>query len=402
MGNICWNLVIQVSLVVQALSFIVLAAPAAYVDCQIPSPDPLANCPNGTILVSASGSHDAQFNTIQSAIDSLPHDMSHQVILILPGNYGEQLNITRPGPVTLLGQTPHPTIQSQNQVQIHWAAANVNGRYTDNAFTAVLTVAPTLESSLTGSGPTGYPVPPNTPFGCVKFSAYNIDFRNVYAEYAAAQSLAVSISYANAGFYWCGIYSYQDTVYVGKLGNAYFYRNEIAGQVDFLYGFGTGWVQHSNLTLRSCGGGITAWKGTNTTFSNKYGIYISDSFVNAANSSIAASIVGKCYLGRPWNNLHRSVFLNTRLDASISPGGYKTWSGGAPFTNGSNYGKGTLMAEYEDYGPGFNTSGRLAGNITTLLRVNQARQYRTPRDVFMTPTGSQPNIAWIDAGCYTW
>ncbi|UKZ78751.1 hypothetical protein TrVFT333_006496 [Trichoderma virens FT-333] len=262
MGNICWNLVIQVSLVVQALSFIVLAAPAAYVDCQIPSPDPLANCPNGTILVSASGSHDAQFNTIQSAIDSLPHDMSHQVILILPGNYGEQLNITRPGPVTLLGQTPHPTIQSQNQVQIHWAAANVNGRYTDNAFTAVLTVAPTLESSLTGSGPTGYPVPPNTPFGCVKFSAYNIDFRNVYAEYAAAQSLAVSISYANAGFYWCGIYSYQDTVYVGKLGNAYFYRNEIAGQVDFLYGFGTGWVQHSNLTLRSCGGGITAWKGS--------------------------------------------------------------------------------------------------------------------------------------------
>jgi hypothetical protein len=25
-------------------------------------------------------------------------------------------------------------------------------------------------------------------------------------------------------------------VYVGKLGNAYFYRNEIAGQTDFFYG----------------------------------------------------------------------------------------------------------------------------------------------------------------------
>lgn len=62
----------------------------------------------------------------------------------------------------------------------------------------------------------------------------------------------------------------------------------------------------------------------------------------------------------------------------------------------------TLMAEYKDYGPGFNASERLAGNITTLLSPKQARQYRTPKDVFMTPTGSQPNIDWIDAGCYTW
>lgn len=137
MKNTWWNLVTQVSLVVQAFSFIAFAAPAAYVDCQTPTLDPLINCPNGTILVSASDSHDVQFNTIQSAIDSLPHDMSHQIILILPGNYTEQLNITRPRPVTLLGQTPHPTLQSQNQVQVYWAAANVNGRYTDNAFTVV-------------------------------------------------------------------------------------------------------------------------------------------------------------------------------------------------------------------------------------------------------------------------
>lgn len=61
-----------------------------------------------------------------------------------------------------------------------------------------------------------------------------------------------------------------EQVYIGKLGNAYFYKNEIAGQTDFLYGFGTAWIQSSLLTLRNCGGGITAWKGTNTTFVNKY------------------------------------------------------------------------------------------------------------------------------------
>lgn len=212
-------------------------------------------------------------------------------------------------------------------------------------------------------------------------------------------------------------------VYVGKLGNAYFYNNEVAGQTDFFYGeltnylqlqctlwcqiaklvqgFGSAWVQHSNVTLRGCGGGITAWKGTNTTFANKYGIYISDSFVNAANTSIAATFHDKCSLGRPWNDLHRSVYLNTWLDGSILPAGYKTWSG-APFSPGSNYDNNTIMGEYNSDGPGFNLTARLAGNVSLEFNSDEARAYRTPKDVFMTPTGQQPNIAWIDPGTYTW
>lgn len=166
-------------------------------------------------------------------------------------------------------------------------------------------------------------------------------------------------------------------------------------------GFGTAWVQHSDVLLRGCGGGIIAWKGTNTTFPNKYGAYISDSTVAAANSSIAASIVGKCSLGRPWNAQHRSVYLNTEMDASIKPQGYTTWSG-LPYTSGSNYNNYTIMAEYKSSGPGFNLSARLAGNITQEFTASQARAYRTPKDVFMTPTGAQPNIAWIDPGTYTW
>ena len=89
-------------------------------------------------------------------------------------------------------------------------------------------------------------------------------------------------------------------IYVGKLGNAYFKNGEVAGETDFFYGFGTAWVQSTSIALRNCGGGITAWKGTNTTFVNKYGVYIVDSNVHAANASIATVIVGKCALGRPW------------------------------------------------------------------------------------------------------
>lgn len=89
-----------------------------------------------------------------------------------------------------------------------------------------------------------------------------------------------------------------DKIYIGKLSNSYISKSVVAGQTDFFYGFGTLWVTNTQIYLRSCGGGITAWKGTNTTFENKYGVYIVDSTVQKANSSL--SIEGKCPLGRPW------------------------------------------------------------------------------------------------------
>jgi hypothetical protein len=133
-----------------------------------------------------------------------------QTILILPGNYTEQLNITRKGPIRLLGQTRNPRDQAANLVTVNWNSANFAGSgFNDNAYTSVLTVAPNLNASLTGSGNTGFPVPADTPFGNTDFRAYNIDFRNNFAPRAAGPSLAVSISRANAGFYYCGIYSFQ-------------------------------------------------------------------------------------------------------------------------------------------------------------------------------------------------
>lgn len=124
-------------------------------------------------------------------------------------------------------------------------------------------------------------------------------------------------------------------VYVGKLGNAYMYESEVAGQTDFFYGFGTCWITDSLVSLRGCGGGITAWKGTNTTFENKYGIYIHDSVVQKANSSLA--IEGQCALGRPWNPQHRSIFANCYLDDSIRASGYIQWSTADPRVNQSKF-----------------------------------------------------------------
>lgn len=190
--------------------------------CQQKSSVPLEGCPTGTLYVSQT-SDQADFISVQDAVLSLPNDTSARVILIGSGTYEEQLNITRPGPLTLLGELDGESKNSYadvddeptaipNKVTILWKAANDGGSYPDNVFTSALVVGPTLNATHTGSGPTGWPVPENTPFGCSDFRAYNIDFRNEYSKQANGPSHAFTVAYANAGFYSCGFYSYQDTV----------------------------------------------------------------------------------------------------------------------------------------------------------------------------------------------
>jgi pectin methylesterase-like acyl-CoA thioesterase len=181
--------------------------------CQRPtdSATPPAACPPHTLLVGPA----ARFKTIQSAVRSIPAaDAAPYTILVQPGVYAERVNVTRAGPLTLLGATAAPGDRARNAVTVLWRAATGTKQTGggDNAFTAALTVAPTLDASLTGAGPTGHAVAAGTRFGNGDFRAYNVDFVNDFAPRSAGPSLAVSVSYANAGFYYCRIRSYQDTV----------------------------------------------------------------------------------------------------------------------------------------------------------------------------------------------
>jgi hypothetical protein len=319
--------------------------------------------------------------------------------------------------LTLLGQSDAPwdrqpyadttyDEEPANLVQVFHNAAN-NATYPDNLETSVLAIGPTYNATLTGAGPTGYPVDPATSFGCSDFRVYNIDFRNEFAPRSSGPAHAIAVGYANTGFYSCGFYSWQDTVsdpmhletiiltgqvYVGKLGNTVMYDSIIAGQTDFLYGFGTLFIEKSTLLLRNCGGGITAWKGTNTTFENKYGVYVSDSKIIATNSTIFEELKGKCSLGRPWNSQHRSVIMDTYMDQTILPQGYTIWAG-QPMGRFDNN---TMMAVYRTYGPGNNEDAQRDGNITTIFDQEDVKPFFRPVDVFMDWHGAQPNIGWID------
>lgn len=56
------------------------------------------------------------------------------------------------------------------------------------------------------------------------------------------------------------------------------------------------------------------------------------------------------------------------------------------------------MAEYNDYGPGWNLTGRVDGNVTRVLDSAEYAPYSSIEKVFQYPdnSGKFGNTAWID------
>ncbi|KAJ7472987.1 carbohydrate esterase family 8 protein [Mycena galericulata] len=318
-----------------------------FIECQIQKPawqSPSTGCPPGTIFVSQNVSdRHAKFTTDQAAIASLPEN-GPATILSAKGSYEEVVNVSRIAPLTLLGQLPstaraeakpfaNPSSLNPNSVQIWNTQFVMTGE--DDASSAVLTVAPNLADSHIGAGTDGASLQPD--FANIDFKAYNIDFQNRAANFAISQALVTVISYANASFYVCTFASYQDTF-------TYVVDSVIFGQTDF---------GSQNVILK-----LARRKGSNQTFApgNRYGAYISSSTIMRSPDANATTLTtGLCFLGRPWNDLATTVYLNNFMDASIQPVGFE------PF-HCARY------AEFNSTGPGGDTSERVA--IEHILEAN--------------------------------
>ncbi|KIJ62682.1 carbohydrate esterase family 8 protein [Hydnomerulius pinastri MD-312] len=366
-----------------------------YIACQLQKPtgiSPLVGCPEGTLYVSPTDPA-ANHATVQSAVASLP-DTGNAIILVGEGEYFEAVNVTRSGPLTFLGQLsaetafdPAGNASTRNLVHIwnnKYVLTNSSGdQIFDDALTAVLTVAPNYAGSLIGAGTNGAPLQPY--FGNTDFKAYNIDFENRAANYSISQALVTDISYANASFYGCAFASYQDTWYTGRNASTYVVDSIIYGQTDYLFGFGTAWFQSVTLANRACGGGISAWKGTDLTTApgNRYGAYISDSrIIRSPDANATAVTLDSCWLGRPWNDLATTVYLRTYMDDSIQPAGFEPFDSARPVIANTTY-----YAEYDSYGPGANYSARVP--IEHILDTAEAQNF-TIEGVFL----EKPQ--WID------
>ncbi|KAJ3751545.1 pectin lyase-like protein [Lentinula detonsa] len=342
-----------------------------FLPCQIQKPageSPLEGCPAGTIYVSANASDPyASFIKVQDAVESLTDDGNLAVILI--------------GEVSI--STPFANPSHPNLVQIFNTVFVENG--IDDAASAVLTVAPNGAAALIGAGTTG--APPQDAFGNVDFKMYNVDIQNrASLTFAISQALATDISYANASFYGCGFSSFQDTWYTGKNASTYVVDSVIFGQTDYLFGFGTAWFQNVILAARGCGGGTVAWKGTNSSLTERvlqYGAYISDSkIIQSPDANATLNITDDCYLGRPWNDWAVTVYLNTFMEDIIQPAGWEPFDSARPTIMNT-----TFYAEYNSTGPGGNTSNRVS--IEHLLTAEQAKDFTIDSVFLEHPT-------WID------
>ncbi|KAL0423971.1 UNVERIFIED_CONTAM: putative pectinesterase/pectinesterase inhibitor 51 [Sesamum radiatum] len=63
--------------------------------------------------------------------------------------------------------------------------------------------------------------------------------------------------------------------------------------------------------------------------------------------------VHKNFLGRPWKEYSRTVFIHCTLEALITPGGWMPWSGDFAL-------KTLYYGEFENTGPGSDTSKRVS------------------------------------------
>lgn len=115
-----------------------------------------------------------------------------------------------------------------------------------------------------------------------------------------------------------------------------FYKTEIQGGVDFIFGSGAAYFE--KCLIRAGKGYITA---ASTPNSAPYGFIFNHCKIE--NRDVMDS---PCYyLGRPWRNHAKTVFLNTYLDKGLYPEGWHDW-------NKAEAQKTIQYEEFNNYGPG--------------------------------------------------
>ncbi|MQL93223.1 hypothetical protein Taro_025861 [Colocasia esculenta] len=155
-------------------------------------------------------------------------------------------------------------------------------------------------------------------------------------------------------FYRCSFKGYQDTLYVHS--QRQFYREcDIYGTVDFIFGDSVTVLQNCNIYVRrpmsNQKNTVTAQGRTDP--NENTGISIHNSKVTAASDLKPVQGSFKTYLGRPWKQYSRTVFMQSNLDGLIDPAGWLEWSG--------NFALSTLYyGEYQNTGAGGDTSSRVS------------------------------------------
>ncbi|KAH0361823.1 carbohydrate esterase family 8 protein, partial [Aureobasidium melanogenum] len=280
--------------------------------------------PSGALIVSKNAIDGVTtYDTIQAALNAAPtSSKTNATIFIYPGVYEEQLIVNKSGTTIFMGYSDSTDDYSKNQVTIQ-QSYGVDTQGTGSDVDAATVYA-------TGN----------------YFYAYNVNFRNNNGTQQNIASLGFAVKSSKYAFmHGCQIYGNQDTLYIS--GNMFTFKSYIEGNVDFIFGAGSGYFLNSTISPNEDGDSITAAKrATNTTAAGF--VFDQCTIVPAAGSSGFKNVS----LGRPWNNFARVLYAGCYLDASVGSAGWTQWSKSSPQTDGVTF------AEYHNFGPGSNTCNR--------------------------------------------
>lgn len=272
------------------------------------------------IIVAADGSGDVR--TVQAAIDKVPANNAKRfVIAIKPGVYREQIRVPANKPyISFVGESAEKTI---------------------------LTFS--LSNKETGSTSSAYA----TYIGGHDFYAENITFENSFG--TGSQAVAVLVEADRAVFKKCRFLGWQDTLYA-KNGRQFYKDCYIEGHVDFIFGQAAAVFEHCHIHSKG-DGYITA--------PMRFAVDEPAGFVFDKCRLSSSNTKNGVYLGRPWRDYGRTVFLSTRMDAHIRGEGWHHW---LPEREKTAY-----FAEYRSTGAGANANSRV--KWSRQLNDTQAKQF---------------------------
>jgi pectinesterase len=187
------------------------------------------------------------------------------------------------------------------------------------------------------------------------FYAENITFENSAGP--VGQAVALHIEGDRAVFKNCRFIGNQDTMYTGGENSRHYFKNcYIEGTTDFIFGAATAVFENCHIHSKK-NSYVTA---ASTPEGKKYG-YV---FLNCRLT--AATDINKVYLGRPWRNFAKTVFVNTELGAHILPEGWHNW-------NKPEAERTVFYAEYHSRGEGASSSSRASWSHQ--LTEDEAKDY---------------------------
>lgn len=263
------------------------------------------------ITVAADGSGNVK--TVQEAINKVPDNNPHRfVISIKPGVYKEQLRIPANKPyISFIGSDAVKTVLTFN-------ISNKDAGSTSAAYATYI--------------------------GGHDFYAENITFENSFGvpSSAGGQAVALLVEADRAVFRKCRFLAWQDTLYA-KNGRQFYIDSYIEGSVDFI--FGQAAAVFENCEVHSKGDGYL-------TAPMRFAADEASGFVFDKCRLTGENTKNGVFLGRPWRDYGRTVYLNSEMGEHIKPEGWNHW---LPEREKTAY-----LAEYKSTGKGANPAARVS------------------------------------------